>query len=63
MTGEEAERAIACHDFRRRIPLFLRGQLDRWDLERFVDHAIDCAACEACLLAAPDGRCADVAAE
>jgi hypothetical protein len=36
------------------MQLFLGGKLDRWDLDRFVDHAIECAACETCLLAMPD---------
>jgi predicted anti-sigma-YlaC factor YlaD len=43
-----------CDEFRIRMSLFLGGKLDRWDLERFVDHAIECTACEKCLLAMAD---------
>jgi hypothetical protein len=53
---------MACDEFRIRIRLFLGGKLDRGDLERFVDHAIHCTACETVLLATPDDQCADVAA-
>lgn len=45
---------MECDGFRIRIPLFLGGKLDRRDLERFVDHAIECARCETCLLAKAD---------
>ncbi len=50
---------MRCDDFRLRIGLFLDGKLDRWDLERFVDHAVECAPCEAVLLAAPDAPSAE----
>jgi hypothetical protein len=45
---------VECDEFRIRMSLFLGGKLDRWDLERFIDHAIECTACETCLLAMAD---------
>ncbi len=46
--------AMGCEEFGSRMQAFLGGALDHWDLERFVDHAIECAPCEARLLTMAD---------
>ena len=35
-----------CDDFKKLIPLYLEGLLDNYQLDEFVDHFVDCRACE-----------------